>query len=124
MYISLCKELDCYVCCCCGGVEVYNDGMCVYGERLVVVGECLLAHVLTHQPLAQRHRSARQSRLQMFAVEKLLAATRDSAWPAHQVQFEKHGINGRCSAFHGARSGLWVSAGLDIGLWCILAPWL
>lgn len=26
MYMSLCKELDCYVCC--GGVGVYNDGMC------------------------------------------------------------------------------------------------
>jgi hypothetical protein len=27
MYMSLCTEPHCYVCC--GGVEVYNDGMCV-----------------------------------------------------------------------------------------------
>jgi hypothetical protein len=50
MCMSLCKEPDCYVCC--GGVEVYNDGMCVLCCVEKAGGGGLLAHVLTHQPLA------------------------------------------------------------------------
>ena len=44
MYMSLCKGLDCYVCCC--GVGVCNDGMCCCVEKLGGGGNaCTCANV-------------------------------------------------------------------------------
>ena len=87
-----------------------------------LVGECLPMCLRTSHP-PQRHRLRGQ--IAICRRPDITAKPRKKAtWRAHQAQLDEHGTSGRCSASHGARSGLWVRQrrGMQIPAYPCLRP--